>query len=155
MDWVQHITNLPQHPSIQWLTLVLLFIFGGTALFSERTLKERFGGIPAAFQWLSRTKENSRKKKEEYTEKRIRSLEEGQIELEKRLQEQITELQKSESEQFEYIRWVTRLMRGIELWAAAKGLELPPPPFQTFVEWREQREAGSGGTTLYRPDVGH
>ena len=51
--------------------------------------------------------------------------------------QRIAELEAREKERSEYVNWVTRVMRGIEVWAAREGLTLPPPPFMSFSEWRE------------------
>lgn len=53
--------------------------------------------------------------------------------------QRIAELEARDEERSEYIGWVTRVVRGIEAWAAREGLTLPPPPFMTFQEWRRDR----------------
>lgn len=39
-------------------------------------------------------------------------------------------------ERTQYIQYATSMWRGVELWAARNGHELPPPPFKTFPEWQ-------------------
>ena len=51
----------------------------------------------------------------------------------------IAELEARDEERSEYVSWVTRVMRGIEAWAAREGLTLPPPPFKSFSEWKADR----------------
>lgn len=59
----------------------------------------------------------------------------------KDLKGQIEKLQKTERLQHSYIVWITSHLRRIEVWAADRGLELPPPPFMTFTEFVAEREA--------------
>lgn len=51
----------------------------------------------------------------------------------------IAELEACDEERSEYLGWVTRVVRGIEAWAAREGLTLPPPPFMSFAEWKADR----------------
>lgn len=51
----------------------------------------------------------------------------------------IAELEARDEERSEYVAWVTRVVRGIEMWAAREGLTLPPPPFMSFPEWKADR----------------
>lgn len=51
----------------------------------------------------------------------------------------IAELEARDQERSEYLGWVTRVVRGIEAWAAREGLTLPPPPFMSFSEWKADR----------------
>ena len=51
--------------------------------------------------------------------------------------QRIAELEARDQELSEYVSWVTRIVRGIEVWAAREGLTLPPPPFMNFSEWKE------------------
>lgn len=53
--------------------------------------------------------------------------------------QRIAELEARDQERSEYLGWVTRMMRGIEAWAAREGLTLPPPPFMSFPEWKADR----------------
>ena len=53
--------------------------------------------------------------------------------------QRIAELEAREEERSEYLGWVTRVVRGIEAWAAREGLTLPPPPFMSFAEWKADR----------------
>ena len=53
--------------------------------------------------------------------------------------QRIAELEARDQERSEYLGWVTRVVRGIEEWAAREGLTLPPPPFMSFSEWKADR----------------
>ena len=53
--------------------------------------------------------------------------------------QRIAELEVRDQERSEYVSWVTRVVRGIEAWAAREGLTLPPPPFMNFSEWKENQ----------------
>lgn len=53
--------------------------------------------------------------------------------------QRIAELEARDQERSEYLGWVTRVVRGIEAWAAREGLTLPPPPFMSFSEWKADR----------------
>ncbi len=53
--------------------------------------------------------------------------------------QRIAELEARDEERSEYLGWVTRVVRGIEAWAAREGLTLPPPPFMSFAEWKADR----------------
>ena len=53
--------------------------------------------------------------------------------------QRIAELEARDEERSEYLGWVTRVVRGIEAWAAREGLTLPPPPFMSFTEWKADR----------------
>ena len=53
--------------------------------------------------------------------------------------QRIAELESRDAERSEYLGWVTRVVRGIEAWAAREKLTLPPPPFMSFAEWKSDR----------------
>ena len=53
--------------------------------------------------------------------------------------QRIAELEARDEERSEYLGWVTRVVRGIEAWAAREGLTLPTPPFMSFAEWKADR----------------
>ena len=67
----------------------------------------------------------------EQLEERDRAIEEDR--------RRIAELEARDAERSEYLGWVTRVVRGIEAWAAREGLTLPPPPFMSFTEWKSSR----------------
>ena len=68
---------------------------------------------------------------QEQLESRDRAIEEDR--------RRIAELEARDAERSQYLGWVTRVVRGIEAWAAREGLTLPPPPFMSFAEWKEHR----------------
>lgn len=68
---------------------------------------------------------------QEQLESRDLAIEEGR--------QRIAELEARDEERSEYVAWVTRVVRGIETWAAREGLTLPPPPFMSFSEWKADR----------------
>lgn len=53
--------------------------------------------------------------------------------------QRIAELEARDEERSECLGWVTRVVRGIEAWAAREGLTLPPPPFMSIAEWKADR----------------
>ena len=75
-----------------------------------------------------------------YFQEQLESRDRAIAEASQRIAEdrqRIAELEARDQERSEYVSWVTRVMRGIEVWAAREGLTLPPPPFMNFSEWRE------------------
>lgn len=51
---------------------------------------------------------------------------------------ELERVSKSEREQRKYIVWITEVFRNLEVWAVDHGLQLPPPPFMTFTEWKKK-----------------
>ncbi|MCK2200467.1 hypothetical protein [Corynebacterium callunae] len=54
-------------------------------------------------------------------------------------EKELAEIRHSEQQKHEYIVMITSTLRRIEIWAADLGIALPPPPFQSYTEWLENR----------------
>lgn len=152
MDWLEAVKPIAESPAGQIVVAVLVMIFGSSSILSEKTAKEKFGAVGMILRWRQRRKDKAEAFQEELFRKRteelraeIRRVDNARKIDRKELTAQISELQKNEKSQHEYILWVTEKMRKIEIWAADHGYDLPPPPFITFVEWEAQRETETPG----------
>ena len=124
---------------------VLILILGPTALLSEKVVHEKFGAVGAFFRWFSGQKRKRLEEKQDVTERHIRDLRKEIARVDEArerdvqdLQEQVDIFKTSTTKQHRYIVWATDIFRGIEIWAAERGLTLPPPPFKTYSEWLEE-----------------
>ena len=97
---------------------VLVLVFGSQAVLSETNLKGKLWGLGAPGRWWKR-----------------RQSEAAERELSETMQ-----LREEVSLQHRYIVALTASMRSLEIWAADKGYTLPPPPFQTYLEWKEEED---------------
>ena len=114
-EWINSITSNPQG---QFLLGVLVLVFGSQAILSEHNMKGKLWGVGAPLRWW-------RKRQQETAEKELSEL--------VRLREENHQLHR-------YIVWITGIQRKIEIWAVDKGYELPPPPFNTYHEWKEEND---------------
>lgn len=136
-----------------FLAWILVLFFGPMAILSEKTA-DRFGLLGVIARWFRDAKKRAIMKDQELSELQVQTLraeiaevdqvnkariERANAEIEKCALE-IERLSAVEMEQHDYIVWVTQLARSWEVWAAAQGLELPPPPFVTFKEWLAQNK---------------
>ncbi|MDK7213388.1 hypothetical protein [Corynebacterium pyruviciproducens] len=105
------------HPTpANFLAGITVLILGNYALFSEQTLRSKFGGLVLPLRWLRRARdERARADAEEETR-----------------------LHRLVAAYHRYVVVVTLEFHEVEVWAAAHGLELPTPPFLTFSEWCEK-----------------
>lgn len=171
MEWVEFLSKGLDTPLGQFIVGVLVLVFGSTALFSEKTAKEKFGAFGMLARWIQKQKERAADLEEEIINRRtqdlwdeIKRVDEARKKDNKELKKQILELQRSEADQHAYIVWVTSVMRDLEIWAAEHGYKLPPPPFVTFTEWirqyrrepcnREEDEDDEEPAAYHRPNMG-
>ena len=152
MDWLEVVKPLAESPAAQIVVAVLVMIFGSSSILSEKTAKEKFGAVGMILRWRQRRKDKAEAFQEELFRKRIEELRAEIRRVDnarkidrKELTAQISELQKNEKSQHEYILWVTEKMRKIEIWAVDHGYALPPPPFITFTEWEARRKKETSG----------
>lgn len=151
------IPQLLASPVGTFLVWVLVLFFGPMAILSEKTA-EKFGLLGVAARWFRDAKKRAIKKDEELSELKVSQLREEIAEVDRSAKAQISRANKQieklahevdrlsevEIKQHSYIVWVTKLFRDLEVWAASKGLTLPPPPFMTFTEWSlSDNERGS------------
>lgn len=153
MEWTEFLSKALDTPLGQFIIGVLVLVFGSTALFSEKTAKEKFGAFGMLARWVQRHKEKAADLEEEIINRRtedlwneIKRVDEARQKDNRELKKQIQKLQRSEADQHAYIVWVTSVMRDLEIWAAEHGYKLPPPPFVTFTDWVRQyrREHNDG-----------
>lgn len=150
-------STLLNAPGGVWILLVVILVFGSTAIFSEKTAKEKFGALGLVSRWWKRRKEEAANMEEEISSKRtaelwdeIQRVDELRARDREYFEEQITRLERAEKLQHRYITWVTDVFRRIEIWAAGQGYELPPPPFKTYIEWLDE-----GGELDGHPSMGN
>lgn len=106
---------LTQGSAANFLIGVLALIFGTQKILSAKNVEESLGGLALPFRWLRRRRDEA-------------AQEEAAAEI---------ELQELQADQYNYILHITRWVYDLRIWAAANGLVLPPPDYQTFVEWRD------------------
>lgn len=144
MEWLEVVKQVPGG---LYIAGVLLLVLGGNAIFSEKTVKEKFWLFRVLFKWAQDRKEEAAALEEEIAYRRTQALWEeiARVDAErqhdkKQFALQIEELEKKEKHQHQYIVWITEKWRALEIWAAENGLVLPPPPYLTFSEWIEREE---------------
>lgn len=143
MTW-QVLSEWAKEPVSQFLVGFLFLVFGTPAILSEKAA-EKFGAFGVLARWW-----RERKKRAEQEAADIHSRETADLrreiarvdEARKRdvaeFRSELDRVSASESEQHAYIVWITEVFRNLEVWAVDKGLELPPPPFMTFTEWKKK-----------------
>lgn len=115
-EW--YTTFASEYSEIQFLIGVAALIFGSRAVLSEKNLKGKLWGLGAPARWWN-------KRQQDAAEEEVSEI--------KRLREEV-------AMQHLYIVWITGLLRKIEIWAADGGHTLPPPPFITYIEWKEEND---------------
>lgn len=119
------------------VAVTLFLIFGPPAILSKGAAEKLNGlGAPArAFQaWKQRRAEaeiaafdgrfNDMAKEIEILKSQVT-----------RLQGVVDTLNESETQMFNYIVYTQKWVRNLQAWAAAAGIEFPPPPFESFQQW--------------------
>lgn len=131
---------------------VFLLVFGPAAILSEKTA-EKFGLLGAAARWFRNAKKRAIEKDQELQNLRVKSLISEIEELDRstryrieRLAGELEDISEREAEATAYIVYAAEYYRRVDIWAAENGLHLPPPPLQSFRQWRAARET--------RPDDG-
>lgn len=147
MDWIDAIKPLTQSGVGVYLFGVLVLVFGTTAIFSEETAKKKFWAIGAAARWWVARKEAAADYEESIFTRKVDLLSDeiARVDAQRQrdreyFESEIARFEASEKRQHKYIVWVTNVFRNIEVWAANRGYELPPPPFKTYLEWVEEYE---------------
>lgn len=126
-----------------FLTLLLVAVFGTPAILSEKAA-QKFGALGALARWWGRRKDKALAEDQALRQRERDALwaeiarVDGKV---NELEAELEELRAEDAKKHGYIVWVTQLMRGLEIWAAKRGLELPPPPFKTYSEWQQARES--------------
>lgn len=139
MDWVSAISEALSGSSIGMFILgVLILVFGSSSVLSERAVKEKFG----AFGLIARAFHKRKEQRAEYEQFLIdRRTGDFYAEIERldrereKYQKRIVQLETIESDQYEYILWVTALIRSWETQLATDGCISPTPEFKTYSEW--------------------
>lgn len=125
---------------------VLLLVFGPAAILSEKTA-EKFGLLGVAARWFRNAKKRAIEKDQELQNLRVQSLIAEIEELDRstrfridRLATELETISEREAEATAYIVYAAEYYRRVDIWAAENGLLLPPPPLQSFRQWRLARE---------------
>lgn len=109
----------------QFLLGIAILVFGSRQILSEKSLKSSLGGLGLPFKFLRNARENAAE-----AEANELAFLRGEV---KRLNKRVSV----------YHRWavsVTEQYHRLELWAAHKGVHLPPPPFTEFHIFESERE---------------
>lgn len=145
MEWASFVAPLLGGGLGTALLVALVLILGSPAVFSEKTAREKFGGLSAVMRWWWGRKEVSAAKEREARALEIAELRDYIERVDKqrkddvdRLQKQIHRLSESEASQHAYIVWVTEGWRVVEIWSATMG-EALPWKFMTYPEWLASR----------------
>lgn len=152
MEWVQPLTDALGSAG-PFVIGVLLLVLGSSAILSEETAKKKFGAFGMVARWLEERKQKRAEEEETLIKRRTQALwdEIQRVDEDRKsdravFSRRIEYLETTGATQHAYIVWVTEKMRAIEVWAADKGLKLPPPPFMPYHEWkaslREEDEDG-------------
>ena len=152
MEWTELLAGLLDSTAGQIVAVVLVMVFGSSAILSEKTAKEKLGLVGVILRWAQNRKDKAEAVEDELFRRRtedlraeIKRVDDARKVDRAELTKEIEKLQKNEKAQHEYIVWVTEKMRRIEIWAADNGYELPPPPFMSFIEWEATRETQAEG----------
>lgn len=144
-DIVSWLNAAPQSPG-GWVLLFLFLVFGPPAILSKSAGEKLAGlGIPARrFQaWRVRRAAEKESAEEVAAFEKFRDMEREIEWLTKqvsRLDDLLGRVQELEDAQHGYIQYAQRRMASLELWASSEGIELPPPPFQNFEAWKQDRQ---------------
>lgn len=161
MTWQELI---PRDSSGSLLFLLAALVFGGPAILSSTTVREKLSGLlllpRARARWQREALEEDAAKESAAVDAltaRIRTIQESAAEEQAWRQKKIDAL-RGELEQLErtsaaqqqrlhddleeamaYIQFSTSWARGIALWAEEHGYQLPPPPWKSFSQWQAGR----------------
>lgn len=130
MTW-QVLSERAKEPVSQFVVGFLFLVFGTPAILSEKAA-EKFG----VFGVLARSWREGKKRAEQDAadvhlrgtadlRREIARVYEARKRDAKEFRAELDRVSKSEHDQHEYIVWITSLLRGLEVWAVDKGLELP------------------------------
>lgn len=160
-----------QVPDSQSLLMILgTAIFGNVALLSSKTLQTKLSGLLLIPRLRARWKrealeedaarenvaiealnaritamEESIEEERGWMRSRIAAMQERVDQVESDANRRVQDIQSELTHAQEYIRWVTAWVHNVLLWAAQHGHELPPPPWQGYMEWKKSRQGGLGG----------
>ena len=152
------VSNLPEGTPV-WIAAGIV-ITGAFLSLSEQAAKLS-GPLGAAARWWNERQVREVKSQKtldreinDLVDKRVERVRQEMRASLKHLEAQIEKLRETESLQHAYIVWITSHLRRIEVWAADRGLELPPPPFMTFTEFVAEQEASrEAERARYPPDA--
>lgn len=145
----QVLSEWAKEPVSQFIVGFLFLVFGTPAILSEKAA-EKFGAFGVLARWWRERKKRAEQEAESVHEREIADLRKEIERVDQARQGDASEFRAelervsaSEREQHAYIVWVTEMFRSLEVWAAEKGLKLPPPPFKTFTEWKKSEGKSS------------
>lgn len=148
MTW-QVLSEWAKEPVSQFVVGFLFLVFGTPAILSEKAA-EKFGAFGVLARWWRERKKRAEQEAQDVHSRVIADLRKEIERVDQARQSDASEFRAelervsaSEREQHAYIVWVTEMFRGLEVWAAEKGLKLPPPPFKTFTEWKKSQGKSS------------
>lgn len=143
MTW-QVLSEWAKEPVSQFVVGFLFLVFGTPAILSEKAA-EKFGAFGVLARWWRERKKRAEQEAEDIHSRVITDLRQEIARVDKarlddasEFRSELDRVSKSEHEQHAYIVWITEVFRNLEVWAVDKGLELPPPPFMTFTEWKKK-----------------
>lgn len=158
MNWENLV---PRDGSGSLIVLLVALVFGGPAILSSSTVRDKFSGLlflpRARARWQREALEEDAAKESAVVEAltaRIRTIQESAAEEQAwrqrkidALRRELREIEEASAEQqqrlqrelevaMSYIRFATSWAHKIVLWAEEHGYRLPPPPWQSFTEWQ-------------------
>lgn len=113
-DFIEWLTSASTSPST-FVMGVLALIFGTRKVLSAKNVEESLGGLALPFRWWRERRDKA-------------AADEVSAEI---------ELREMYADQHKYILHLTKWILELQIWAAARGEELPPPEFLPFNEWRD------------------
>ncbi|QNQ90705.1 hypothetical protein GP475_08690 [Corynebacterium poyangense] len=157
------INLIPQGGAWTIVALLIVLIFGGPAILSMQTLTTKFSGLKAlpglrarwkrealeedtareaaaiaALQARVESIQKNALEEKDYLQGRIDDLREELRERDETRDQKISHLEQRLDRATTYIQYATEWAHRIGVWAKSRGLELPPPRWESFYEW-EQR----------------
>lgn len=165
---VAGVEQLPHDGAWTIVAVLVGLIFGAPAVLSSKTVREKLSGLAllpglrsrwrrealeessawesAAVDALTariKTIQQSAAEEQAWRQRKIDTLRAELDELEESSRRREEALQAELAEALEFIRVATGWARGVLLWAEEKGVELPPPPWKGFFQWKEEQSQES------------
>lgn len=125
----------------KWLMLFIFLVFGPPAILSKGAA-EKLAGLGAPARAFQRWKARRAAAEVDAAKKHFLDLS-TKIELMQKeiagLEALVYELSSRQSQLHGYALYAQEHMQALEHWAATSGVELPPPPFVSFLDWKERK----------------